>query len=562
MVDFVDRVSIHLKGGDGGDGAHSIRREKYKPLAGADGGDGGRGGSIVLVASEGEESLLDFRMLPHRSAGDGKHGEGDYRDGQQGKDVVLPVPVGTVVFEAEGEAGKAKHRGALLADLRHPGDRFVAARGGRGGTGNHRLASKSRRAPGFALLGEPGQEHDIILELKSIADVALVGFPSSGKSSLIAAMSSARPKIADYPFTTLVPNLGVVEAGEERYQVADVPGLIPGASKGKGLGLDFLRHIERTQVIVHVIDCATYEPHRDPVSDYRAIEKELAFYDEHLDLPIGTLPLSRRPRVIVLNKIDVPDARDLAEMVRPQFEKMGLPVYLVSSATHEGLKDLRFALARRVDEARRLVDRLAAEKDAGDSASKDDAAASGDADRTVIRPLAMRRNRSKVATAPFTIIRQGDRSGKYWFLVDGDKPRLWVVQTDFGNNEAVGYLADRLAALGVEEALRRAGAQQGDEVHIGPKGNEVIFNWEPQIAAGAEGLDEAPLASRGDDARLRDYGYAHRRSNKDRRKEYHLQMDKRAAFRASQERERKAGHWTDPSTDDSGQDSGSGPEQD
>jgi GTP-binding protein len=539
MVDFVDRVSIHLRGGNGGDGAHSIRKEKYKPLAGADGGNGGRGGSVILVADEGEESLLDFRMLPHRAAGDGHHGEGDYRDGQQGADVVLKVPVGTVVFDAVGSAGQKKQPGRLLADLRHDGDRFVAARGGRGGAGNHALASKSRRAPGFALLGEPGQERDVILELKSIADVALVGFPSAGKSSLIAAISSARPKIADYPFTTLVPNLGVVQAGDDRYQVADVPGLIPGASKGKGLGLDFLRHIERTQVIVHVIDCATYEPGRDPVSDYEALEKELAFYDAHLDLPIGTLPLSKRPRVIVLNKIDVPEARELAEMVRPQFEKMGLPVYLISTATHEGLKELTFALARQVDHTRELVAQLAAQQEQ-----------KADEDRTVLHPLAMRRNRAKNPAPAFTVVRQGDRSGKYWFVVDGDKPRLWVVQTDFSNNEAVGYLADRLAALGVEDALRRAGALEGDEVHIGPKGNEVIFNWEPQISAGAEGLDEAPLVSRGEDARLRDYGYAHRRSTQERRKDYHLRMDRRAAARASQERERKAGHWTDPSSDE------------
>lgn len=535
MVDFVDRVSIHLKGGNGGDGAHSIRKEKYKPLAGADGGNGGRGGSIILVADEGEESLLDFRMLPHRRAEDGKHGEGDYRDGQQGADIVLRVPVGTVVFEAFGKPGQKKRRGRLLADLRHNGDRFVAARGGRGGAGNHALANRSRRAPGFALLGEPGQERDVILELKSIADVALVGFPSSGKSSLIAAISSARPKIADYPFTTLVPNLGVVQAGDDRYQVADVPGLIPGASHGKGLGLDFLRHIERTQVIVHVIDCATYEPDRDPVSDYKAIEKELAFYDRHLDLPVGTLPLSQRPRVIVLNKIDVPDARELAHIVRPQFEKMGLPVYPLSTITHEGLKQFKFGLARQVRKTRALV--------------ADIAAKNRKKEQTVIHPLALRRNQARAQEPAFSIIRQGDRSGRYWFLVTGDKPRLWVVQTDFSNDEAVGYLADRLAALGVEDALRKAGARKGDEVHIGPRGNEVIFNWEPQISAGAEGLDEAPLASRGEDVRLRDYGYAPRRSNKERRREHHLQMNRRAAFRAQQEQERRAGHWTDPSSD-------------
>lgn len=534
MADFVDRVTVHLKGGDGGDGAHSIRRERYKPMAGPDGGSGGRGGSVILKAEGRIGSLLDLRLLPHRKAADGTNGKGDDLDGKQGKDVIIPVPVGTVVFEALGPEGAPKRRGKQLADLREEGQTFVIAHGGKGGLGNHALANKAHKAPGFALKGTPGEERDAILELKSIADIALVGYPSAGKSSLIAAMSAARPKIADYPFTTLVPSLGVVTAGDDRYTIADVPGLIPGASQGKGLGLQFLRHIERTQIIVHVIDCATYEQDRDPVSDYHALEKELAAYESELTLPLGTIAIKDRPRVIVLNKIDVPEARELAEMVRPQFEEMGLPVYLVSTATHEGLKELSFGLERLVTKTREQVRRLEEEQ------SKR---------RVVIKPLALSRNRAAADKAPrFNVIRQAD-GGRYWFLVVGEAPETLVNQTDFENNEAVGWLADQLADMGVEDALRQAGAKAGDEVHIGPKGDEVVFNWEPTISAGAEGLDDAPLVSRGEDIRLRDYGYAKRRSNQERRREHHAEMDRRAAARAQREEERKSGHWTDPTSD-------------
>jgi GTP-binding protein len=537
MTDFVDRVVVHLKGGDGGDGAHSIRRERYKPMAGPDGGSGGKGGSVILKADTRIDSLLDLRLLPHRHAQDGTNGKGDDLDGRKGDDIVIPVPVGTVVFQAVGPSGSPRHPGQQLADLRHEGQTFVAAHGGAGGLGNRALANKSHKAPGFALKGVPGEERDLILELKSIADIALVGYPSAGKSSLIAAMSAARPKIANYPFTTLVPSLGVVTAGDDRYTIADVPGLIPGASKGRGLGLQFLRHIERTQVIVHVIDCATYEPNRDPVSDYHALEAELAAYEKHLTLPLGTIPMSKRPRVIVLNKIDVPEARDLATMVAPDFRRLGLPVYLVSTATHEGLKQLRFGLDKEVQKTRQIVRRLAEEQDHG---------------RVVIHPLDLPGARKQKETAPrFNVIRQSD-GAHTWFLVTGHDPQTLVQQTDFGNDEAVGYLADQLADMGVEDALRAAGAKAGDEVHIGPSGDEVIFNWEPTISAGAEGLDDAPLVARGQDIRLQNYGYAQRRSNQERRREHHAQMDRRAAARAQQEKERQAGIWTDPSADDGG----------
>src|SRR5689334_6156038 len=303
MAEFADQATLRAEAGNGGNGCASVHREKFKPLGGPDGGNGGRGGDVILEVSRGAATLLDFHRRPVRRAGHGKPGAGSNRNGAAGSDLELQVPEGTVVKTTRGE---------VLADLSGEGTRFVAARGGRGGLGNAALASPRRKAPGFALLGEPGEALDVVLELKSVADVGLVGFPSAGKSSLIAAMSAARPKIADYPFTTLVPNLGVVSAGEITYTVADVPGLIPGAAQGKGLGLDFLRHIERCAVLLHVIDCATLEPGRDPVSDLAAIEAELAQYSASLG------ELTDRPRLVALNKVDVPEAADLAELVGPE----------------------------------------------------------------------------------------------------------------------------------------------------------------------------------------------------------------------------------------------------
>ncbi|PLS31884.1 GTPase CgtA [Bifidobacterium margollesii] len=536
MSDFVDRVTVHVKGGDGGNGAASIRREKYKPLAGPDGGDGGNGGSVIFVADPNATSLMDFRFLPHRTAESGTQGLGGDKDGSKGADLILPVPLGTVVFTAKGGQGEQKKPGTPLADLRRKGDRFVAAEGGNGGLGNRSLANRARRAPGFALLGEPGEERDLVLELKSIADVALVGFPSAGKSSLIAAMSAAKPKIADYPFTTLVPNLGVVLAGEKRFTMADVPGLIPGASQGKGLGLEFLRHIERTEVIAHVIDCATLEPDRDPIADYEALEKELAIYADELELPLGAIPIADRPRVIVLNKADVPEAKELAEFVRPEFEKMGLKTFIVSTASHEGLKELSFALMGIVDEMR---EKVRAQEEAEDEA------------RVVIRPLEdasrpRRRGGRGGLGIDFEIEREQDANGDFWYTVTGAKPERWVVQTNFDNEEAVGYLADRLARLGVEDALRKLGAHPGDEVHIGRGANAVAFDWDPTVAAGAEMLDGTPQASRGQDLRLQDDGYSRRRTNAERRREYHEWMDAKTAVRAAMQAEREAGHWSDP----------------
>ena len=299
---FVDQVMIHAKAGSGGSGCTSVHREKFKPLGGPDGGNGGKGGDVVLVVDPNVTTLLEFHRHPHQDAPNGKPGQGSHNNGANGPDLLLSIPAGTVVYSMQNE---------VLADLVNIGMTYVIARGGSGGLGNAALSSNKRKAPGFSLLGEPGDVVDVRLELKSLADVALVGFPSAGKSSLVSVISAAKPKIADYPFTTLVPNLGVVQAGEESFTVADVPGLIEGASSGKGLGLEFLRHVERCAVLVHVIDCATLEPGRDPLHDLDVIEKELEIYGG----------LQDRPRIVALNKIDVPEARELAELMVPELEK-------------------------------------------------------------------------------------------------------------------------------------------------------------------------------------------------------------------------------------------------
>src|SRR5271154_4039774 len=303
MAEFADHAVLQVQAGHGGNGCASVHREKFKPLGGPDGGNGGRGGSVILQVDASSSTLLDFHRRPVRKAGNGRQGEGSNRNGAAGEDLIIQVPNGTVVLSSDGE---------VLADLVGTGTQYIAAAGGRGGLGNAALASPRRKAPGFALKGEPGDQRDLILELKTVADVGLVGFPNAGKSSMIAAMSAARPKIANYPFTTLIPNLGVVEAGDVQFVVADVPGLIPGASQGKGLGHDFLRHVERCSVLVHVVDCATAEAGRDPVSDMDVIEAELAAYQEETGAS-----LADRPRIVVLNKIDVPAARDRADQLQP-----------------------------------------------------------------------------------------------------------------------------------------------------------------------------------------------------------------------------------------------------
>lgn len=456
MPRFVDRVVIHAKAGSGGHGCASVHREKFKPLGGPDGGNGGRGGSVVLVVDPQVHTLLDFHFHPHVVAPSGKQGAGSNRDGAAGADLEVKVPDGTVVLDEQGR---------LLADLTGAGTRFDAASGGRGGLGNAALASRARKAPGFALLGEPGQERELTLELKTVADVGLVGFPSAGKSSLVSVISAAKPKIADYPFTTLAPNLGVVSAGDHTFTVADVPGLIPGAAEGRGLGLDFLRHIERCAVLVHVVDCATMDPGRDPISDIDSLEAELASYVPSLQGDTTLGDLAERPRAVVLNKIDVPDARELADFVREEVQRRyGWPVFEVSAVTHEGLRPLIFA----------LWDMVAAYRAAQPAVAPK---------RPVIKPIA-------VDQSGFTV--QPDGEGG--FVVRGTRPERWVGQTDFTNDEAVGYLGDRLNRLGVEDELLKLGAKPGCAVTIG----DMTFDWEPQTPAGID----VTMSGRGTDIRL------------------------------------------------------------
>lgn len=507
MASFVDRVVLHVSGGAGGHGCVSVKREKFKPLGGPDGGKGGDGGSVIIRVSEQTTTLLDFHHAPHRKAANGQPGMGDWRDGKDGATMYLDVPDGTVVKDQDGN---------VLADLVGTGTEYVAAAGGQGGLGNSALSSQKRKAPGFALLGVEGDERNVVLELKSIADIALVGFPSAGKSSLIAAMSAARPKIADYPFTTLQPNLGVVQAGDVRFTMADVPGLIEGASEGRGLGHNFLRHVERCAAIVHVLDCAALEADRDPISDLAIIERELDRYEVDMSFAGAdgeVVPLNARPRLVALNKVDSPDGRDMAGFVRGDLEARGYKVFEVSAASHEGLKALGFAMAEIVSAARKEME----EKPA------------------VVTPPVLRPR--AVNAVPFTIRRE-ERNLAPLFRVRGEKPERWVKQTDFQNEEAIGYLADRLAKAGVENGLFKAGATPGDTVVIGGE-DGMIFDWEPTMMGGAEHL----AAPRGTDLRLLDLGDRPTRAQK--RQEQQDRKDARAAARAELEAERKAGIWTE-----------------
>lgn len=448
MTGFVDTVTVTATAGNGGNGCASIHREKFRPLGGPDGGNGGRGGDITLVADPSVSSLLELSRHPKLRAANGKPGRGANRHGADADDLVIAVPPGTVVSDLNGE---------LVCDLVDAGSSHVLAAGGRGGLGNAALSNPGRRAPGFALLGEPGATVTAVFALKLLADVGLVGLPSAGKSSLIAAISAARPKIADYPFTTLVPHLGVVKAGEYVFTVADVPGLIPGASAGRGLGLEFLRHVERCSVLVHVVDCATLDSGRDPVTDLEAIEIELDHYGD----------LGARARVVALNKCDIPEALELAELVKPDLEARGYVVHEVSAVSHRGLSAFLFDLASLVRAAR----------------AKDEQ--QEEVHRIVMRP-------APVDASDFTVTHTADG-----YRVQGDRPQRWVRQTDFSNDEAVGYLADRLARLGVEEELIRLGAEPGCPVIIGPDESAVVFDWYPGVGSAA-----STHAPRGRDQRL------------------------------------------------------------
>ena len=440
---FTDLSHINVRGGDGGAGCMSFRREAYVPKGGPDGGDGGRGGDVVVEADPQLSSLIDYRYKHHFRAERGTHGQGARRHGRDGADLVLRVPVGTVVRELDPETQRPAYD---IADLTQPGERVVVAPGGAGGRGNIHFVTSVRRAPAFAEKGEPAREHWIELEMKLMADAALVGMPSVGKSSIIARISAARPKIADYPFTTLVPNLGVARASNgQSFVAADVPGLIEGASEGRGLGHQFLRHIERTALILHVVDVTGGYEERDVVEDYRTINAELAAY---------AAELATRPQIVVANKCDLPGTEDAVERLRAAAEADGHEFHAVSAATGEGLDALVTATAAEVA-------RLRAEGATTDPAL--DLTERWERER-------QRRDRQIRVT----------REERHAWRVTGAQVERMVIQTDWDNDEAVAYLQHRFERCGLDDALAKAGAVNGDEVRI----LELAFAY--------EGADSAP----------------------------------------------------------------------
>lgn len=414
---FVDEAVLDVKGGDGGKGIVAFRREKYVPRGGPNGGNGGDGGDVILVADEGMNTLHAFRFTKRYEGGRGGHGGGTNQQGRRGEELRVKVPVGTLVRdEATGE---------LVADLVEHGQEAVVARGGRGGRGNAAFKSSTNQAPRVAELGEPGQAYRLHLELKLLADVGLAGLPNAGKSTLLGAVSAARPKIADYPFTTLTPQLGVVSVGYDDFVIADIPGLIEGASEGVGLGDRFLRHIERTRILLHMLDGAA----EDPVADRRVIDAELRAFDEGL---------ADRPRILAINKIDLPDVRDRLPELQAAFEAEGVKdIVAISAATREGLDDMLRLIARRLAELPRPV-------------------AAPEAELPVIRPVA-------VDEDEFDITRDAEGT----WLVSGTRIERAAVMTDWSNSDAAARFQRILEAVGVMRALREAGVAEGDTVRVG-----------------------------------------------------------------------------------------------
>ena len=426
---FTDLSHINVKGGDGGAGCMSFRREAFVPKGGPDGGDGGHGGSVIVEADAQLSSLIDYRYKHHFRAGRGTHGQGARRYGRDGEDLVLKVPLGTVVRELDPQTQTPMYQ---IADLTQPGERVIVAPGGAGGRGNIHFVTSVRRAPAFAEKGEPALEHWIELEMKLMADAALVGMPSVGKSSIIARISAARPKVADYPFTTLVPNLGVARATSgQSFVAADVPGLIEGASEGKGLGHQFLRHIERTALIMHVIDVTGGYEGRDVIEDYVTINAELAAYASELAV---------RPQVVVANKCDLPGCEEAVERLRAAAEADGHEFFAVSAATGLGLDALVNRVAAMVADLRREVAAAEPERDLTETWERD------------------RQRRDKRM-----VIRREER---HVWRVSGAAIERMVVQTDWENDEAVAFLQHRFDRCGLDLQLAKAGAVNGDEVRI------------------------------------------------------------------------------------------------
>lgn len=447
-----------MKGGDGGAGCMSFRREAHVPKGGPDGGDGGHGGNVVLEADASLSSLIDYRFKHHFKAQRGTHGKGSKMHGAAGEDLILKVPVGTIVRQYNEET---KQEGELIADLAHAGERVIVAEGGTGGRGNTHFVTSTRRAPAFAELGEPAEDCWIDLEMKLVADAALVGMPSAGKSSLISKISAAKPKIADYPFTTLIPNLGVATSGDLSFVIADVPGLIEGAHEGRGLGHEFLRHIERTALIVHVVDLTGDYEERNPLEDYDIINRELELYASEL---------ADRPRIVVANKIDVPGteevARKLAERVKQDSVKaaggdefapspIDPKLYEISALTGQGVDSLKAAIATKVHELRQA----AAEEE---SVQKFD---------QVWEHKRLARDKKFQVTE--------EEPGV--FRVSGKQVERMVVQTDWENEEAISFLQHRLRRLGVDDALEAAGAQDGDEIRISGRAFDYESSNGPDI---------------------------------------------------------------------------------
>ncbi|MEK5426901.1 GTPase ObgE [Cytobacillus sp. FSL R7-0680] len=419
---FVDQVKVYVKGGDGGNGMVAFRREKYVPKGGPAGGDGGKGANVVFIVEEGLRTLMDFRYKRHFKAERGEHGMSKNQHGRNSKDMIIKVPPGTVVTDAE--------TGEVIADLTEHDQQAIIAKGGRGGRGNSRFATPANPAPELSEHGEPGQEREVMLELKLLADVGLVGFPSVGKSTLLSVVSAARPKIGAYHFTTIVPNLGMVETEDNRsFVMADLPGLIEGAHSGVGLGHQFLRHIERTRVIVHVIDMSGMEG-RDPYEDYVTINNELQEYN---------LRLTERPQIIVANKMDMPDAEEHLAAFKEQLEEE-YPIFPISAVTRSGLRELLFAIADKVEETPEFP--LEHEEE----------------DTGVHRVL----YKHEADQVEFTITR--DSAGD--FIVSGDAVEKLFKMTDFSRDESVRRFARQLRGMGVDEALREKGAKDGDIVKL------------------------------------------------------------------------------------------------
>lgn len=419
---FVDQVKIYVKGGDGGNGMVAFRREKYVPNGGPAGGDGGKGANVVFEVNEGLRTLLDFRYQRHFKAPRGEHGMSKGMHGRNAKDMVVKVPPGTVVMDAATNE--------VIADLVENGQRAVIAKGGRGGRGNTRFATPANPAPELAENGEPGLEREVILELKLLADVGLVGFPSVGKSTLLSVVSSAKPKIAEYHFTTIVPNLGMVETEDGRsFVMADLPGLIEGAHEGVGLGHQFLRHIERTRVIVHVIDMAATEG-RDPFEDYLTINKELNEYN---------LRLMERPQIIVANKMDMPDSEENLKQFKERLQE-DYPVFPISAVSRKGLRELLFAVADKLEETPEFP--LEHEQE-----------------ETGVHRVLYKHEADPDA---FTITRDPDGA----YVLSGEKLERLFKMTDFSREESVRRFSRQLRGLGVDDALRQRGAKDGDIVRL------------------------------------------------------------------------------------------------